>query len=382
MKICQLSAIDVTLKKQLLPLVDEMINQGWKVHCICSHGQYIDDLREQGYDITTTNISRSFNPFKHLITITKLYKIFKKERFDVVHVHTPVASLVGRLAAYFSGTSLVIYTAHGFYFHDEMHHFKRWFFIFLEKIFGLITDFIFTQSKEDFLSAIRKRIIKKDKILCIGNGVDIERFNPSKYLQNHPLKLSLGIPENAFVVGMICRLVKEKGIEDFLEAAKILHSDNPEIYFMLVGERVSSEHSESVEKIIEHSKLELRDNLILTGLRSDIPELISIMNLFCLPSWREGMPRTIIEAMMMQKPVVATNIRGSREEVVDEVTGFLVPTHNEERLARAIKKIYANPSLALNMGIAGREKALKNYDESKIIALQINKIKELFQAAD
>ena len=137
---------------------------------------------------------------------------------------------------------------------------------------------------------------------------------------------------------------------------------------------------QSVEKKLKASKKKLGNNLILTGLRSDIPELISVMDVFCLPSWREGMPRTIIEAMMMGKPVIATDIRGSREEVDHDKTGLLVPICNPEKLAKAIYDMKCNPDWVLRMGMAGREKAIRNYDESKVISRQIKTITQLFES--
>ena len=130
-----------------------------------------------------------------------LYNLFRIEKFDVVHVHTPVASLVGRLAAWLAGIPMIVYTAHGFYFHDEMPFYKRWVFILLERISGVITDFLFTQSSEDFQTAIDLGIIKPDRALAIGNGVDVQKYNPNKYLDLGELKYSLAIPDDAFVVG-------------------------------------------------------------------------------------------------------------------------------------------------------------------------------------
>lgn len=377
MKVCQLCAIDFTLKKFIIPLVDGMQDEGWDVHCVCSDGKFIPDLLNQGYKIINIEISRSINPFRHILAVINLYNLFRIEKFDVVHVHTPVASLVGRLAAWLAGIPMIVYTAHGFYFHDEMPFYKKWVFILLERISGVITDFLFTQSSEDFQTAIDLGIIKPDRALAIGNGVDVQKYNPNKYLDLGELKYSLAIPDDAFVVGMISRLVKEKGIIEFLEAAERLHHYNPDLYFLLIGERLNSDHALGVDEVLELSKAKLGKNLVLTGLRSDIPELISLMDVFCLPSWREGMPRTIIEAMMMQKPVIATDIRGSREEVDNNETGLLVPLYDSKKLAEAINQMKSNPNWAAELGKAGRNKALKKYDESKIISIQIKKITEL-----
>jgi glycosyltransferase involved in cell wall biosynthesis len=170
---------------------------------------------------------------------------------------------------------------------------------------------------------------------------------------------------------MICRLVKEKGVEEFIEAAKIVSNKDQNSYFLLVGERQTHDHAKSVDKIINQAKDEIGNRLILTGYRSDIPNLLSAMNLFVLPSWREGMPRSIIEAMMMQLPVLATNIRGSREEVLPNITGELVPIKSPKQLANSIYKFITQKSWAKNLGLAGRLRALEHYDENKVIRLQL-----------
>ena len=378
MKVCQLCAIDFTLKNFLIPLIDGMVDEGWDVYSVCSNGDFITELQKQGYNITNIEISRSINPFKHLVTVYKLFNFFRKEKFDLIHVHSPVASLVGRLAAWLSGIPVIIYTAHGFYFHDEMPIFKKWIYILLEIIAGKITTFLFTQSVEDCETAIKLGIVKAEKVLAIGNGVNVKRFDPLKYGDQLELKSALGIPEDAFIVGMISRLVKEKGIVEFIEAAKQLHLNNPNLYFLLIGDRLASDHAEKVTVTLKSAKHKLGNNLVLTGMREDIPQLLSIMNVYCLPSWREGMPRTIIEAMMMQKPVVATDIRGSREEVELNKTGLLVPIRNSKKLASAIYQIYSNPKWAYQLGLCGRKKALQYYDESKVVSLQIKRITELF----
>ena len=376
MKVCQLCAVDFTLQKFLLPLIDGMRDEGWDVYSVCSDGQYIAELRKNGYNVITIPIARSINPFKHVVTIIKLIKFFRQEKFDLLHVHTPVASLVGRLAAWIARVPLVVYTAHGFYFHDDMSQLKKWVFIGLEKIAGNVTDVLFTQSQEDANTAIRKGIVKPENVFTIGNGVDIARFNPVIYCNQIDLRRSLNIPEDAFVVGMISRLVKEKGVIEFLEAAVLLNESNPNIYFLLIGDRLLSDHADAVTDSIEHSKIELGKHLVMTGIRSDIPELLAIMDVYCLPSWREGMPRTIIEAMMMNIPVIATDIRGSREEVIQNETGLLVPVRQSDELAAAILKCSSHPEWSRKLGNEGRKRALLLYDESKIISWQIQKLSE------
>ena len=305
--------MDFTLKTFLLPLIDEQISRGDEVIAVCSEGKYTKDLRASGYQVETIAISRSFNVLSHLKSIYNLYKFLKNNSFDVVHVHTPIAAMIGRLSAFLARVPLVIYTAHGFYFHDDMNTVKRFCYIF------------------------------------------------------------------AFVIGMICRLVKEKGVEEFLEAAREIKSDNENCYFLLIGEMHVHDHAEGVDASIRFSQKSLGKNLIVTGYRSDIPQLLSTMDLYVLPSWREGMPRSIIEAMMMGLPVLATDIRGSREEVIPNQTGLLVPVRSPRLLAAAMIKFISSPKWAMELGSNGRQRALEHYDEKRVVRFQLEIIEKYFK---
>lgn len=380
MKVCQLCAVDFTLKKFLLPLIDGMTAEGWRVTAVCSDGPYVADLIRDGYRIQTVPIARSLNPFSAIRSLYGLVQLFRRERFDVLHVHTPVAALLGRIAARIVGIPLVVYTAHGFYFHDQMPSWKRKLFITLERIGGWFTDFLFCQSAEDAEDAVVEGIMARHNVLAIGNGVDVVRFDPLSVGNGAALRREFGIPEHAYVVGLIGRQVREKGVAEFLLAAEALSVKYPQLWILLVGERLDSDHAHGVEIEFERAQRALGTRLVATGLRNDVPELLATMDLFCLPSWREGMPRTIIEAMMMGKPVLATNIRGAREEVVAEQTGVLVPTRAPQQLADAIEQFIADPARGRTLGEAGRERALRLYDESKVVAMQLTCISKAAQA--
>jgi glycosyltransferase involved in cell wall biosynthesis len=253
---------------------------------------------------------------------------------------------------------------------------KRGLHIFLEKVAGRMTDLMFTQSEEDARTAVEKKLLPSDRVYAIGNGVDINKFNPNNYSNRNTIRKELNIPKNAYVIGMIGRQVEEKGVVEFFEAAKIIVEKHENVYFLLVGNRLESDHAVAVDHAVEEATNPLGPRLVLTGMRSDIPELLSSMDVFTLPSWREGMPRTIIEAMMMELPVVATDIRGSREEVVEEETGLLVPVRNPEKLAEALLRLIEKPDWGRTLGMAGRKRALELYDEQKVVALQIKLIQE------
>lgn len=374
MKICQLCAVDFTLKNFLLPLIDGMQAKGWQVTAVCSDGTFVPELRSRGYRIENIHIARSMNPLAVIRSFIALVRLFRREHFDVLHAHTPVAALIGRVAARVAGIPLVIYTAHGFYFHEEMPRWRYKLFVALERFGGRCTHLLFSQSAEDAENAVFERIVPRDRVLAIGNGVDVTCFDPEKVGAGGAVRKALGISESAYVVGCIGRQVREKGIAEFLRAAELLAARYSQVWFLLIGERLASDHAQDVNAELAAARSALGERLVAPGSRSDIPECLAAMDLFCLPSWREGMPRTIIEAMMMGKPVVATDIRGVREEVVPGETGVLVPIRSPDRLAEAIAHFLDDPDRGKRLGAAGRERALMLYDEKKVIALQLERI--------
>jgi glycosyltransferase involved in cell wall biosynthesis len=380
LKVCQLCAVDFTLKNFLLPLVNAMRERGWEVVSVCSEGKEVSALRAQGYCIRTIPIARSLNPFLALRSLLYLVIYFRLESFDVLHVHTPVASLIGRLAARIAGIPIVVYTAHGFYFHDHMPSWKRFFFVQLERICGNFTDLILCQSHEDAATAVKVGISSPSRVVAIGNGVDVIRFDPSKVSDCETIRQALGIPSDAFVVGLIGRQVREKGVGEFLLAMKSLATRYDHLWVLLVGERLNSDHDDSVSSYLSEAHDVLGKRLLALGSRNDIPQILAALDLFCLPSWREGMPRTIIEAMMMAKPVVATDIRGSREEVVHQRTGLLIPVRSPVALSEAVERILQNPAWGKSLGQAGRERALRLYNETHVVAAQIKLIDNLLKS--
>lgn len=376
LNVCQLCAVDFTLKHFLLPLIDGMHARGWEVTSVCAPGSAVAGLRAKGYRIETVAIARSMSPLLALRTVWHLTRLFKCKRFDVLHAHTPLAALLGRVAAHLANIPLVVYTAHGFYFHENMPAWQYRVFVMLERIAGRWTDLLFTQSEEDARTAVLEGIASSDRVVAIGNGVNIMRFDPMRVASGETIRDELGIPSDAYVIGMIGRQVREKGFVEFLQAASEISEQYSQVWFLVVGERLVSDHAVGVEDELAAARVILEEKLVVTGLRGDIPELLSAMDLFCLPSWREGMPRTIIEAMMMAKPVLATEIRGSREEVVPEETGVLVPVRSPDLLAAAMRRFLERPAWGRSLGVAGRQRALRFYDENRVVAIQLEQIAE------
>lgn len=295
-------------------------------------------------------------------------KGFKNIKPDILHVHTPIASVLARIAGKLAKVPSIIYTAHGFYFHDNMPAKKYKLFFTIEKLIGkYFTDYIFTQSQEDYTLAIENKFRPENKIVWISNGIDLDnKFNYETMASNENLKNSLGFSEEDFIITFVGRLVKEKGILDLLEAADGLPHN---IKLVIIGELPDKERDNSIiEKINYYRDTE---NILFTGQIENINEFLFISDAFCLPSYREGMPRSIIEAMAMRNAIIATNIRGSREEVIDGETGYLIDVERPDLIKDKILELYYNRTLLTEMQQKSYERAHALYDENDVISTQL-----------
>lgn len=372
LKILQVAAIEGTFEKLLSPLILALIQEGFSVDLACAdpRSNNFKGSASHAYRIPFERKAVSFSHFKAL---WKLFFLLRENDYSIMHVHTPIAAAISRIAAKLAGTEIVVYTAHGFYLRDDMHPILKSAVISIEKLLGrYATDWLFIQGKEDTCLAKSQNFLKDEaRIVRIGNGINIDEF--VKYTYSGIIRERLGIDNDEFVIGFIGRIVREKGVMELIEAFKIVSEEAYRTRLLVIGETPPSESDDGLN--IELREYIVRNNLeekvTLTGFRNDIPELINIMDVFVLPSHREGLPRTIIEAMASGKPVIATDISGCREEVIDKSTGLLVPMRDSASLAKAIEQLLNDGALAKRMGEAGRKRAIEEYDEKRVIEKQL-----------
>ncbi|MBU0906399.1 MAG: glycosyltransferase family 4 protein [Firmicutes bacterium] len=371
MKILQVTAVDFTVKKFLLPLVDELNKDNYEVHIACNINDIGRELSNKGYELKHIPFSRNLNVVSHMISLIKMIVLIRKEKYDIVHSHTPVASFIARMAAKITNVPLNVYTAHGFYFHENMKPPVYKIAYSLEKIWGkYFTDYLFFQSKEDYELAVRNGFNMPERLIHINNGVSGKRFNPEDY-NKELLRENLNLTGKKVIL-FVGRLVEEKGIKELLKAFDILSSRHNNIELLLVGGGVTGDRDGlSPLDLMGKMPETTRKSIHLLGLRDDIPELIAASDIFTLPSYREGLPRSIIEAMAMGKPIVATDIRGCREEVFDEVNGLLCKPRDAESLVNSLETLLLDELMTKKFGIQSRRIFLEEFEEQKVLDRQM-----------
>ena len=382
MKILHICAVGATVQTLLLPQIKYFLSQGLEVAIACSPGEEVKKLQQNGYKVHPVQIERKISLLSNLKSIYQLTKIIRQNQYDLVHVHTPIAAVLGRIAAKLAGVKRIVYTSHGLPFHDLSSPKQYFFYSQIEKITAYITDLILSQNYEDITTAKKLGLCPLEKLGYLGNGVDIERFRRENLKSEHQIQLrqSLGIPETSdLIIGTIGRLTRKKGGEYLIEAVAKLLPQFPNLHVLFIGGELSTDPEPFQAQLIKKiHALGINKNVILTGERQDIPELLGLLDIFTLPTFSpEGLPRSIVEAMSMTVPVVTTDIRGCREAVLHGKTGLIVPPCNSEKLAEALAKLLSSPKLRQTYGEASRERVELEYNEEIVFKRLREYYKEL-----
>lgn len=367
-------AVDITLKFILLSELRFFKNKGYEVFVICSPGKWLESIKSEGAIVKEITIKRNvFSPVSDMISLCKLFFYFKQEKFDIVLTFTPKPGLLGQVAAKMAGVPVIINTIFGFYFHETTPPLKRKFFVLTEKLAATCSSFIFFRNKEDFETAEKEHIGQAGKKQYVGDGIDIAKYNAARFSEEliNEKKKTLGIGAAAPVIGIVARLVKEKGYLELFWAFKTVALRFPDALLLVVGP-VDRQKKDSINPDNFKQK-----NIIFLGERTDVDELCATMNIFVLPSYREGFPHSVMEASAMSLPVITTNVRGCRNAIEPDVTGLLIPAKNSEELAKAIISILSDPTKAKAMGQAGRKKAERDFDKNILLQKMEEIIKKL-----
>jgi glycosyltransferase involved in cell wall biosynthesis len=376
LKVAHIAASDVTLTTLLLNQLNHFRDAGFEVAGIAARGPHAKDLDAAGVPFFEIPMSRSFGPLGDLRALIALAKLLRRERFDIIHTHTPKGGLIGQYAALLAGVPLRVHTIHGLYFPGFMKPEQRWMYVWLERITLAFSHYNFSQNPEDIPVAVEEKIAKPDRLEQIGNGIPLDRFDPAHYSaeDRRAIRAELGYTDKHLVVGMVGRLVAEKGYYDAFEAARLVKERIPNARFVFVGR---FEPKFDAIKPEDLGRYGIADVSQFLGHRDDVPRLYAAMDIFMLPSHREGFPRSVMEAAAMGKPSVVTEIRGCRQTVEHGVTGLMVPLRDPAALAAALERLLRSASERERMGRAARAKALREFDENKIIDAIISAYRRL-----
>ncbi|RLC45730.1 MAG: glycosyltransferase family 1 protein [Candidatus Cloacimonadota bacterium] len=320
------------------------------------NGPLIEKLNQLNIEsIVIRELRRKIN-WREPIVFYKIYKLCKDRRFDIVHTHSSKTGFLGRIAANLAKVPFIVHTIHGFPFHPYQNKLINLCYKELERIAGHFCDIVVSVNKYERDLSIKEKIIPEEKIITIYNGISEESFgkwnNFNDNGKNIDLKDKFGITDDSIIIGSVSRFSTQKNIIALAKAAIKIVAKNRGIKFVLIGD---GPLYNDVRRLVIQAKS--MDRILLPGWQTNIRQWLLVMDIFVLYSLWEGLSISILEAMAVGKPIIASNIKGNNELVIDRENGFLVPIHqnNENMLINKILTLAKNETLIESMGKRSKE---------------------------
>lgn len=334
-KVLYVTTVSRTINAFLIPHINMLLDNGYEVHCACSIDKPVDkELQRKGVKIFEVPFSRNPLGIGNIKAFIKLEELQRINNYDIVHVHTPIAAIYGRLLKLSFPNLRTIYTAHGYHFLKGGSKLGWILYYPIEKIMAKFTDVIININKEDY-EITKERLKPKKCYLLNGVGLDLREYKKLSSKEIQEKRKEFGLNDKDFVVLMIAEINKNKNHIQLINAMDILKDKYPNIKVLCIGDGTLKE---SVEKQINLKNLQ--NNIFMLGYRLDVNKLINISDIGILLSYREGLPRNIMEFMACGRKVIATDIRGCRDLVCNDSVGTLVNVGDYKETAKAIEKYY------------------------------------------
>lgn len=369
MKVAEATTISITQYTCVLPIAEHLRARGDEVTLICSDervregSSFVDQLQERGFHVVNVPMSRRIDPVGDVIAIYRFYRHFKTAAVDVLHTQTAKAGMIGRIAARLAGVPVVVYTAHAFAFHDYLPWWRKQLYATLERFGSRLCDVIVVDSDEVKRRGLQFRVAPAEKIRVIPMGVDTERFSPERRSQlRDEARSALNIPADAPVIGVVARFVQDKGLDTFVEAAVRILDRHPAAIFLMVGDGPLRSH---IQEWL--AKRGLTGSFRFSGMQSVVEPYYAAMDVFMLPTLREGFGVAFCEALSMEIPVVATRIAPVTDVAIEGVTGLLAEPHDFVGFAASAERLIESPALRAQMGAAGRRRVSEHFSLNRMV---------------
>ena len=338
-------------------------------------GELLQRARDKGIrTIVLPHLRREPSPWHDFQAFRQILGYILSLQPDIVHTHSSKAGILGRFAACFARTPVVLHTIHGLPFHPYQSWWENKLYVLLEKAAARCSDGIVCVADAMRSQALNAGVGSPEQYQVIYSGMDVEPYRLGENVRC-ALRRRLGFSSSDIVVTKIARLFELKGHRYVLEAAPGVIEACPSVKFLFVGDGVLREELEEKTKA-----LGLEDHVVFAGLYppSGIPEVIAATDLLVHASLREGLPRVAVQALLGGKPVVCFDVDGTTEVVIDGETGRAVPPGSVEGLRNAIIELARNPSQARKMGREGQKKVREQFKSQKMV----EKLKELYRTLD
>lgn len=352
LEVCTASSPAYALVFKRAQVLNERYPQQLKIDILCSDGKEVELMRRQGMQVVIADLHRSLNPWRLLQSLFNLQKVLRQADYDVVHLHFGVPSLIGRCLAFVMRKPIWIYQSHGYSLSYNTSTLGKYTYLAIERLLKWPVNLALFQSHEDIEIARRYQLLDEQQIEYLGNGIDIDYFQPK--------------PRDAIqdktIFGMVARFEAIKNHQLLLDAVKLLRLNNPNFKVLLIGQ--GELQTEIAAKIAAH---QLQDWIEIRAYSTDMASFYQEIEIGLLTSFGEGLPRALLEPMACAKPVICTDVKGSREAVKDQQTGFVVPLGDAPTLAAKMQWLIEHPTERAQMGLAAREHVSENFAAQQVL---------------
>jgi len=326
------------------------------------------------------HLVREINIWSDFLAFVELYRVIRKNRYHIVHTNTAKVGILGRFAAYLNRVPVIVHTIHGTTFPESLEPWRQNFYVLLEKLAARFTDKMISVGDDLTRKYQEKGIGRKEQYITIKTGMDLDKFFEAGEIQNdeiESIKKEIGVDLKKRIVTQVARLEPRKGYNFLVEAAKIITKNNPDVIFLVAGEGY---FKEEIQNMIRNAGL--KDNFLLLGYRDDVEKIIAISDLVVLASLWEGLPRVLVQAAAVGKPIVTFAIEGAWEVVKEDLNGYIVDIGDVPRFAERIIEIIDDPEKARIMGKKGREIIGDEWDVDVMVKNVDNLYSELLEKTD
>ena len=367
-RIAIISTVESHVIKFHIPFIEMFIKMGFSVDVLTNFNKEKKLLMQKGVNCINIPFSRKIFSFRNIKSLIKLRYIFKEKEYNLIHTHTPISSFISRWAANKFKKTKVFYTTHGFYFRKKSNKFMYKIFYFIEKAMVKYTDKIITMNKEDYNFAIKMTKNTKCEVNFVhGVGIDFSKYNKiTDDLVINQVKNKFDISKNDFILLCISEFIKRKNI---VQAIKSMNNTPENCKLIILGDGKLKNNLKAITK-----RYSLEKKIIFLGHRKNVNEILSITNVLILTSLLEGLPRSIMEAMAIGLPIIATNTKGNIDLVENKKNGFIVEIGDYIETNKKILELYNNRELVKLMGYESK-KRIKKYD----IKFVLDEMKYIYQ---
>jgi glycosyltransferase involved in cell wall biosynthesis len=367
LRLIHITTTDMSLDWLLRPQLEAFAAAGYEVIGASATGSHVAALVDSGIRHEPIHsFTRASNPLRDLAAIPELVRLFRRLRPDIVHTHNPKPGVLGRIIARLCRVPLVVNTQHGLYAQPDDRWQRRLPVYAVERLAAAFSHVELVQNPEDVDTLVRRLHVPERRVRLLGNGIDLARFDPATIPPSRraEVRREWGLDDGDVVIGVVGRLVAEKGVAELIEAAAHLRTAAPTARMVIIGPHEHDKADAVAEHLIRQGE---QAGVVFAGRRDDMPDCYAAMDLFATATWREGFPRAAMEASAMGLAVVATDVRGCRQVVDPGVTGRLVPVRNPRALADALTGLVEDVALRTSMGAAARDRARLEFDQQRVI---------------